>query len=384
VSVQVPTKRSAPVKVLLIAPPIRVTGGQSVQANRLYSGLSRNSAVKVTFQPTTSLLNFFEINLGSVPYLRTILNSLTYLSFLIWRAISHDVIHIFSAGYSSFLLIAAPALVLGRLFRKKTILHYHDGRAADHLEKWPGTVALCNLADVIITPSSFLVEIFAKFGLVAYPVPNILESRTYPFRPRKQLRPVFLHNRGLEEEYNVKCTLLAFSIIQKSYPEARLVIAHDGSLRASLEDLACSLKLRNTSFTGAVSQDEILTLYNDSDIYLTSANYDNFPGSILEAFACGVPVIATRAGGTSWIVHDEQNGLLVACGDYREMAFAACRLLQEQGLAESLSIAALRDLNAYSWENIEWQWIDLYTRLTRFSHVPEKVAAVPERECSSK
>ena len=363
---------------------MQVVGGQSVQADRLYSCLRGNPCLRVTFQPTVFCLQIARLDLGRLRYLRTFVNSLLYLFALLRRIPGNDVIHIFTAGYASFLLIAAPALILSRIFKKNSILHYHDGRAQDHFERWPGTAALCRMADVIVTPTTFLVEVFANFGLRARPIANILEAGAYPFRLRRKPRPVFFHNRGLEEEYNVECSLRAFAQIQERYPRASLVIAHDGSLRHELEATVRTLRLRNVTFTGAVSQRRIRELYNASDIYLSSANYDNMPGSVLEAFAAGVPVIATRAGGTAWIVRDRENGLLADCGDHQAMVQAAFRLLEEEGLAERLALNAWRDLTNYSWASVGWKWVDLYSTLAtsqRRRTVPVTVSDASEYEC---
>ena len=66
---------------------------------------------------------------------------------------------------------------------------------------------------------------------------NVIDVERFRFRERKPVRPIFLHNRGLEELYNVPCTLKAFGLVQQRYPEACLTIAHDGPLRAELEQM---------------------------------------------------------------------------------------------------------------------------------------------------
>ncbi len=331
-----------------------VVGGQSVQARRLYLQLRQSPHLRVTFQPTTVIHRW--------RYLRTVVNTFLYLFTLLRRIPKNDIVQIFTAGYFAFFLVAVPPLLLGRLFRKKTIVHFHDGRAADFLERWPGAVKLLQLADVIVTPTGFLVDVLAKFGLRAYPIANTLERETYLYRSRPMPKPIFLHNRGLEREYNVGCTLQAFALVQKRYPEAQLVLANEGSLRKDLEATANSLGLQNVVFSGAVSQAQIVELYDKADIFLSSADADNMPGSILEAFASGLPVIATRAGGTEWLVRHSDNGLLVECGDYKGMADAALQLLSQNGLAERLAAVARLDVSRYSWANTGWKWIELYTR----------------------
>ena len=342
---------------------MRVVGGQSVQANRLYSHFREDHTLAVSFQPTTFDLKICGLDFNRFPYVRTAFNSVRYSASLLRRIPRHNLIHVFSAGYSAFTLIAAPAILLARLLRKKVILHYHDGRALDHLRRSPAARALCGLAAEIITPTTFLVEIFAQFGLRARAIANLLDPGQYPFRFRQQPRPVFLHNRGMEPEYNVVCMLRAFRLIQERYPEAQLFVAHDGSLRSAVEATAQSLQLKHVSFTGAVSQARMAELYDAADVYISSADHDNMPGSVLEAFAAGLPVVATRAGGTRWIVRDEQNGLLVDCGDYRAIAERAFRLIEEPGLAARLSLAAKAGVGHYSWSDIGWQWLNLYANL---------------------
>jgi glycosyltransferase involved in cell wall biosynthesis len=339
-------------------------GGQSVQASRLFTRLRGQPELSVTFQPTISCLRWFQNTFGRIRYLRTLMNALIYVPSLVIRIPRNDVVHVFSAGNASFLLVTAPALILGRLFSKKVILHYHDGRARDHLERWPVTVRLCRLAHEIITPTTFLVDVFARFGLVARPIPNMLDVRAYPFRERRAISPAFIHNRALEDVYDVECTLRAFQIIQARYPEASLTIAHDGSLRSKLEVLVQSLQLRKVTFTGSVSQRRMARLYDTADIYLSSARHDNMPGSLLEAFAAGLPVVATRAGGTSWILRDQENGLSVPCGDHRAMADAAIRLLEDEDLVRRLVSRAKQEARIYPPSEIGTKWAQLYASLS--------------------
>ena len=357
--------------MLLIAPPLSVIGGQSIQADRLISNFADDQVIHLTFLPS---IVFFRYR-----YFRTVLNTLVYIAALLKSIPQHDVIHVFTAGYLSFLLTCSPALILSRLLRRPVILHYHDGRAVDHLSRWHGSVWLCKLATVIITPSEFLVDVFAKFGLRASSIANTLEVARYAFRLRKTPRPVFLHNRAFEEEYNVECSLRAFAGVQKRYPESRLLLANDGTLRDEVKRAVHSLGIQHVVFAGAVSQTTLQDLYNQADIFISSANADNMPGSILEAFAAGLPVVATRAGGTEWIVHDGHNGLLVDCDDDAKMIFQAFRLLEETGLAERLTLQARKDAGRYSWNRIGWRWIELYTSLIKTP--PTSHAAGAEADC---
>jgi glycosyltransferase involved in cell wall biosynthesis len=167
----------------------------------------------------------------------------------------------------------------------------------------------------------------------------------------------------LEPLYNVPCTLRAFQIIQQRYPEAELTIAHDGPLRAELERLAARLGLRNCRFIGRVPQRDIAALYDAADIYLTSPDIDCMPGSLLECYASGLPVVATRAGGIPYIAVHEETALLVPPGDHEAMAAAALRLLEEPGLAARLAAAAHQYCRTFSADTVGRQWGALYREL---------------------
>jgi glycosyltransferase involved in cell wall biosynthesis len=217
--------------------------------------------------------------------------------------------------------------------------------------------------DAVVAPSRFLVDVFAEHGLTIETISNILDPREFRYRERRVLRPVFLHNRILEPLYNVACSLRAFQIVQRQYPDATLTVAHDGPSRPELEALARELGLRNTTFIGTVPPGRVPELYDAADIYLTSPDVDCMPGSILESFASGLPVVATSTGGIPYIADDQETALLVPKNDHQAMAEAALRLLADPGLVERLTLRARASCARYAEEPVRVQWCALYRRL---------------------
>ena len=352
-----------PIRVLLIAPSLEIVGGQAVQAARLLDELRKLPGVEIDFLPVNPRAPKLLRPLQRVKYLRTFVTSLLYAVQLAARIRHYEILHIFTPGYFAFLLAPAPAILLAKLLGKKTILNYRDGRAEDHLTKSPLAIRIMRQVDVIVAPSDFLVHVFSKFALPARSIPNIVDLRSFRFRERTRPRPFFLHNRGLEPLYNVPCTLRAFSLIQKRYPEASLTIAHDGPLRTQLEELTSELTLRNVTFIGRVSQDDTPDVYDGADIYIMSPNIDNMPVSVLECYAAGIPIIATRVGGVPYIMQHERTGLLVDRDDHRAIAASAFRLLEEDGLAATLTRNGLDECRKYAPAVVADQWIGLYTNL---------------------
>jgi glycosyltransferase involved in cell wall biosynthesis len=217
------------------------------------------------------------------------------------------------------------------------------------------------LADEIVVPSGYLVDVFARFGLRARSIFNFVEIERIPYRERPAPRPVFLSNRNLEPMYNVGCVLRAFAAVQRRVPDASLLVAGFGSQREELEALARTLQLRNVDFVGRVRPDEMPALYDRADVYLNAPDIDNMPTSVIEAYAAGLPVVTTDAGGIPYIVEQERTGLMVPRNDHEALAAAALRLLEEPGVAHRLAAAARAEcLARYVWPAVRREWESMY------------------------
>lgn len=351
-------------RILLLAPPMSVVGGQSVQADRLIQALPVASveenveAELLAFPPEPR--GFLLRKAQKIPLVRTAANTLTVLWRLVARARRFDVLHIFTAAGSALLLTPLPAMLIARLFGLPTVLNCHDGRAEAMLAAKPWARRVFGLADALVAPSGYLTDVFRRHGLEAGTVPNAIDASGFRYRERGELRPRFLHNRGFEELYNVPCTLRAFALVQKRYPDASLELPHDGPLRGELERLLVDLGLRNVRFLGAVSPERMAELYDEAEIYWMSPNVDNMPLSALECFASGLPLISTRAGGVPYIVEHERTGLLVDLDDHEAMAQAAFRLLEEEGLGTRLAENGRRELDRYEPGAVAREWVKAY------------------------
>ena len=360
------------IRVCLVAPSLDILGGQAVQASRLFRSLQDVPSVVVDILPINPRLPGVLRLLQRVRYLRTVVTSVRYAWTLITRLARYDIVHVFSASYFSFLLAPTPALLVGRWYGKRVVLNYRSGEAEDHLRRWGRSVlAILRRADVLVVPSGYLVEVFRRVGLGARVVGNIVDLRQFAFRERKSLRPIFLSNRNLEVHYNVACVLRAFARIQRRRPEARLIVAGDGSQRGALLRLASELGLQNVEFVGRVTPARMPALYDTADVYLNAPDVDNMPASILEAFASGLPVVTTDAGGIPHIVRHDETGLIVPRGDHDAMAAAALRLLDDPVGAYRLTCRALDECRLrYAPDVVAAEWVRLYQGLMRQGEAP--------------
>jgi glycosyltransferase involved in cell wall biosynthesis len=356
-----PQNQKCSVRVLIVAASLDILGGQAVQADRLVRYLQDQPSLQVSFLPINPRLPGVLRKLQSIKYVRTLTTSILYCLNLLREVRKYDVIHIFSASYLSFLIAPTPAILVSKLYGKKIVLNYHSGEAEDHLRRWRrSTIPILNWVDEVVVPSQYLVRVFSTFGIHARAIFNVIDLEKFVFRERTQVRPIFLSNRNLEVHYGVDCLLRAFALIQQKVPEAVLTVVGDGSQRVALAQLKSELSLSQTSFTGRVEHEEIYEHYSASDIYLNASRIDNQPLSILEAFACGLLVVTTGAGGIPDIVTDGETGFVVPVDDHVALADRALKLLTEPSLAKTMAERARAECTRYTWGILSEQWLHLY------------------------
>jgi glycosyltransferase involved in cell wall biosynthesis len=351
-----------PCRICIVAPSLDIVGGQAVVAQRLMQYLGEDEDLVLSFVPHNPRLPGMLRTLQRVRYVRTVTTSVAYLVSLLRELPRHDVIHIFSASYWSFLLAPAPAVLLGRLFGKRVILNYRSGEADDHLKRWRWlTSTVMDRATLIVVPSNYLVDVFARHGLAARPIFNFVDLAAIPYRERSTLRPLLLSNRNFAPHYNVACILRAFRRIQDVRSDAQLVVAGDGEERDKLHLLARRLGLRHVDFVGQVTPAAMSALYDAADVYLNAPNVDNMPNSVIEAFAAGLPVATTDAGGIPYIVTHGETGLLSTPNDDEALARHVVRLLEEPALGRRLARNARREvIDKFSWPAVHGMWRSAY------------------------
>jgi glycosyltransferase involved in cell wall biosynthesis len=298
-----------------------------------------------------------------VKYLRTLVTQLWYWPLLVRELRRADLVHVFAASYTSFLLAPLPAVIVAKVFGRPVVLNYHSGEAPDHLRRSAvARFVLRRLVDVNVVPSAFLRDVFGSFEIDAGVVPNIVDLQQFTYRVRDPLRPRLLCTRNLEPLYNLSCVLRAFATVQGHYPAATLTVVGSGSQDAALRQEAAALGLANVTFAGRVAPSEVHQYYADADIYVQAPSIDNMPLSLMEAFASGLPVVSTNVGGVPSMLRHGVDGLLVPDNDADALAAQVSRLLTDPALGRRLAESAYRTLAAYEWPVVRNGWLQAYYR----------------------
>jgi glycosyltransferase involved in cell wall biosynthesis len=351
------------IRVAIVAPSLRILGGQAVQAHRLLQAWENDPHIEAWLVPVNPIPRGTFGRLLNIKFVRTIVTQLVYWPQLFRELRRADVVHVFSASYTSFLLAPLPAILVARWIGRPVILNYRSGEAPDHLKRSAiARAAIANI-DRSIVPSRFLVDVFRSFGLDAVAVPNVVDFERFKFRDRFPLRPRILSTRNFDGLYNVACTLRAFKLVQKSWPNATLTLVGGGALESRLRALVDELKLEHVTFAGRVPPDDIAGYYAEHDIYVQSPNIDNMPTSILEAYASGLPVVSTEAGGVPAILTHGEHGLLAPLDDHAALASRILLLLEQPGVARELAHNAYATCEAFSWQHVREQWVSHYQQV---------------------
>lgn len=151
--------------------------------------------------------------------------------------------------------------------------------------------------------------------------------------------------------------------VLQRFPSTEFIIVGEGPMRTELESRAkekcVSHAFRFHGFVPKVSD-----ILNTNDIFVRPSLTEGMPLAVLEAMACGLPVVATRVAGTPEIVIDHETGILVNVGDVENLAEALMELLGNTELAKKYGVRA-RELveKRHSWEGNATMMLNLYKEI---------------------
>lgn len=120
----------------------------------------------------------------------------------------------------------------------------------------------------------------------------------------------------------------------------------------------------NVTFAGSVPNELLVDHYHKTDLYVQPSLSESFGAPILEAMSCGLPVVATCAGGIPEIVENEKTGLLVEAGNASALADAIIRLIENDELRKTMGKASRqRVVELFSWEKITDNLLPCYKNI---------------------
>jgi glycosyltransferase involved in cell wall biosynthesis len=184
-------------------------------------------------------------------------------------------------------------------------------------------------------------------------------------------KTILISTRTWEPLYAIDVLVRAIAAVREHHPEVRLVLLGDGSQGPKIRSLISQLELTDYIHApGRVSYELLPEYFTLADVYVSSALSDGSSISLLEAMACGLPVVVTNGYGNREWVKPGQNGWLATPGDPASLAAALHEALGDPSrLAEmksaNVSLASARA----DWNKNFPQLLTFFQRLVKPSSV---------------
>jgi len=269
------------------------------------------------------------------------------------QKISPDIVHAQSLG------MGVPALLSKKILKFPYAVW---GRGSDvYLPDWftklTSKTIIKNANSVIALTEDMKQAMQAIYYRDITIVPNGIDLKEYiselPVQIVEGAEKRILFVGRLHPVKGVRYLLQAMSIVHQELPEAKLILVGDGEEREYLESLTDSLGIREcVEFAGRVPHERVQDYMNLAEVFVLPSLSEGFPVTILEAMACGLPIVATRVGGVPDIIEDGANGYLINTKNPEQIAEALLRVLQDEELQKIMSNNNRKSAEKYRWDTV--------------------------------
>jgi D-inositol-3-phosphate glycosyltransferase len=215
-------------------------------------------------------------------------------------------------------------------------------------------------------------------------IPGGVDTTTFRPQSRQHARqslgvlpgqPVLLFVGRLQPLKGIDILLRAAHVVRQQYASLQVLVVgggvdaeddHEAQERQRLQALSQELGLTGqVRFIKAQPQDVLVQYYAAADVFVMPSHYESFGMVVLEAMACGTPVVASNVGGLASTVVHGSTGFLVPEGDWHAFAQAILRLLAAPMLRETFGQAGAQRAQDFAWPCIVARTVHLYRRLLR-------------------
>jgi glycosyltransferase involved in cell wall biosynthesis len=178
--------------------------------------------------------------------------------------------------------------------------------------------------------------------------------------------PTVIHLGRLRKYKAVDVVLKSFVRVRREVANAQLVVVGDGPELAALKRLAQRLGLGEAvSFTGHVRGDAVVEWLNRAHVCVNASPKEGWGLTVVEANACGVPVVGSDRPGLRDSIRDGETGFLVPYGNVDAFAEKTVALLSDRALWQRTSAAALEWASTLTWERTAGEMETIFEKVAR-------------------
>ncbi len=189
---------------------------------------------------------------------------------------------------------------------------------------------------------------------------NLFAERSLTIVKENGVKKILFVGR-LSPVKGVQYLIRAMERVLKEIPEAKLILVGEGKEREMLESLSIQLDInKSVQFVGIVNHEKVHTFMQQADVFVLPSLSEGFPNVLLEAMACGLPVIATRVGGIPDIIMEEENGYLIDEKRPDEISEKLLFLSRNKPITWKISKNNKEKVKKYNWDNIVSNLEEIY------------------------
>ncbi|NQE54770.1 Trehalose synthase [ANME-1 cluster archaeon GoMg3.2] len=369
------------IKVVMLGPYLYEMGGVTMHIKKMTKYLSYREDIEmhlITIGNKNEKTKIGNLNIHmikkSLPYPFSIPSLVWFLKHKIIE-LNPDIVH----AQGSF----APYSTAAALVRNKypTLLTMH-GILAKELKFHKGINFIFIL--FIHKPNErYVVSKISNIIAVSLHVKNVISDMTqsqicviqngidfediHNVQPHKSVEyPSILFVGGLSKVKGIDTLLNAVPILRKKILNLCLYIAGSGPEENKLKELVKELNIEeNVNFLGYVSEIEKYSYYKSADVCVFPSIYEPFGIVLLEAMACGKPVVASNVGGIPFVVEEGKTGLLFESGNVEDLADKIMTILKNEELREKMGEAGRERAKEFTWDKIAERTVDVYKEILK-------------------
>ncbi len=273
-----------------------------------------------------------------------------------------NTVHIDVFSGSAF-RISEVASYLAKKKRKRIIFTLHGGRLEEFSKsQMQRVIKVFNRADVIQTPSNFLKVFFESYGVKLNYLPNSIDINKFPYSEIVPRSYSILWVRAFTSIYNPLVPIYIVAKLKKIFPQVHLsMIGPDKGMLDETLQIIDELNLKSyVSIIGPVPNEDLYKYYNVNSVFLNTTSYESFGVAVMEAAACGIPIISNNVGELPFIWENQLNILFVKNNDIDSYVNHITDIFNNESLALKLKVNARNNAQLYSWNLIKPLWVDLF------------------------
>ena len=140
--------------------------------------------------------------------------------------------------------------------------------------------------------------------------------------------------------------------------DVKFVLVGDGPNRKEYEAIVKEKGIKNVIFTGW--RQDVIDFYKAADVFFFPSKGEGLPGVVMEAMACGLPVVASDIAGNKDLIEDGETGILCGEASIDEYEKGIAELLQNQKTKKKFEIAAPQNIKELGWSKVLESYVGLY------------------------